>query len=177
LVFIGTTFDLWRSIAGSGVIMRMTVAEKLRELVATETSSAPSVVGRTGASAQIAPLLPTVRQLHNDGHTWDSIARGLSQLLDLYQINRRTTQAERLTGRRLSALISALDAKQKKRDRKTAARTQRQDLVRPIEKQFSLSRDFAVNDMTSHTRSIVSQETLRRDAYAELQTMMRKDPS
>ena len=152
----------------------MTDAQKLRRLIQIATESAKAVAGRTGGTAQIESLLPEIWACRAEHHTWEAIAHGLTAL-GLFQVNRKTGQSEPLTGRRLSALVTAINAKEKRRAARNVARRRRPDLVRPIQARLVLSPDLGHDKVVTEERRTVTEQDIRASALQDLQTMMRKD--
>lgn len=151
----------------------MTDANKLRSLIQIAKGSAKAIAGRTGATAQIEPLLPEIWKCRAEHYTWEAIARGLSAL-GLCQVNRKTGQSEPLTGRRLSALITAIHAKEMRRAARNAARRGRADLVTPVQTRLGLSPDLGHGKVATEERRTVTEQDIRAAALNDLQAMMRK---
>jgi hypothetical protein len=152
----------------------MTDIKKLRNLIHVATKSAKPIAARTGATARIEPMLPDIRELRAENYTWETIAEGLTAL-GLYQVNRETGQSEPLTGRRLSALITAIDKKAARHAARNTARSRRKDLLPPLQTGLRLSPDLVNDKVATVTRRTATEQDIRVSALKDLQAMMRRD--
>ena len=79
---------------------------------------------RTGATAVIEPILPIIRELRARKHSWATIAAALAKQ-GVVQGNDR----EPITGRRLTALISAINKRVRRQEERSTGRAKRRDLA------------------------------------------------
>ena len=125
---------------------------------------------RTGATAIIEPVLPLIRDLRTQKHRWEAIAAALARQGVVQGVDRKPISARRLT-----ALIAAIDKRERRRAERQRGRGLRQDLAQHHEptSRLKLSGDLA-NVMPSPKASDVSEERIRREALEGLQTLLKK---
>jgi hypothetical protein len=125
---------------------------------------------RTGATAIIEPVLPLIRDLRKQKHSWKVIASALGRQGVVQGVDRKP-----ITPRRLTALIAAVEKRERRHTESQRGRGLRQDLAqqRKPTSRLTLSDDLA--DMVpSTTASDVSEERIRREALEGLQTLLKK---
>jgi hypothetical protein len=127
---------------------------------------------RTGATAVIEPLLPIIRELRALNHSWAAIATALAKQ-DVVQGNDR----EPITGRRLTALICAINKRLRRQEERFAGRAKRRDLV-PLPKQthpLTLSTDLSA-PAAAATVVAASEEDFRREEFEDrVQSLLQED--
>ena len=125
---------------------------------------------RTGATAIIEPVLPLIRDLRRQKHGWVAIAAALGRQGVVQGVVRKPISARRLT-----ALIAAIDKRERRHTERQRGRGLRQDIAqhRKPTSRLTLSDDLA--DMVpSATASHDSEERIRREALESLQTLLKK---
>jgi hypothetical protein len=98
---------------------------------------------RTGATALIEPVLPKIHELRVQKQSWAAIAAALAKQ-GVVQGNDR----EAITGRRLTALISAINKRVRRREARLSGRSKRRDLA-PLpasSHSLTLSTDLQLSD-------------------------------
>jgi hypothetical protein len=127
---------------------------------------------RTGATAVIEPILPIIRELRARKHSWAAIAAALAKQ-GVVQGNDR----EPITGRRLTALICAINKRVRRQEERSVGRAKRRDLA-PLPQQkhtLVLSADLksppaAANIVTT------SEEDFRREEFDDrVRSLLQKD--
>ncbi len=78
----------------------------------------------TGATAIIGPILPLIRELRAQRFSWAAIASALAKQGVVQGADRRP-----ITARRLTALISAINKRERRREARLSGRAKRRDLV------------------------------------------------
>lgn len=133
-----------------------------------------SSIGRetTGTSKAVRESLPTIHQLRRDGVSWAVIAQALAEQ-GVVQGKDRIP----LTTGRLTALVSQIEAQQRKKALKFGARDRGDTIERAAEpvKRLTLSPDLAVSTETSEISPLSTEDDLRRAAFEKLQTVLKKD--
>jgi hypothetical protein len=128
----------------------------------------------TGATAIIEPVLPLIRDLRKQKHSWSAIAAALARQGVVQGEDRQP-----ITARRLTALISAIDKRERRHAKRSESRFKRQDLA-PLPTQshtLALSADL---NLTNVAADIVtdSEETIRRQEFEDrVRSLMKKDPT
>ena len=128
---------------------------------------------RTGATAIIEPILTLILELRAQKHSWAAIAAALSKQGVVQGVDR-----EPITGRRLTALISAINKRVQLREDRSAGRARRRDLA-PLQANshgLSLSTDLQRTDITTAIVSD-SEETIRHQEFENrVRSLLKKDP-
>jgi|GraSoi2013_100cm_1033763.scaffolds.fasta_scaffold138166_1 hypothetical protein len=130
------------------------------------------VLRRTGATAIIEPILPLIREFRTKKYSWAAIAAGLAA-------QGVTQGADRnpITARRLTALISAINKRERRRDARLAGRAKRRDLA-PLQAKshtLSLSTDLQRTDVATAIASD-SEETIRHQEFEDrVRSLLRED--
>ena len=128
---------------------------------------------RTGATAIIEPILPLIRELRARKHSWAAIAAALAKQGVVQGVDR-----EPITGRRLTALISAINKRVQGCENRSAGRARRRDLA-PLQGNshtLSLSTDLQRTDITTAIVSN-SEETIRHQEFEDrVRSLLKKDP-
>jgi hypothetical protein len=128
---------------------------------------------RTGATALIEPVLPKIHELRVQKQSWAAIATALAKQ-GVVQGNDR----EAITGRRLTALISAINKRVRRPEERSARRAKRRDLV-PVPQQahtLSLSADLNVPAVAAATVT-ASEEDFRREDFEDCVRSLLKEDS
>ena len=127
---------------------------------------------RTGATAVIEPVLPLIQELRARKQSWAAIATALAKQ-DVVQGNDRKP----ITGRRLTALICAINKRVRRQAEKSAGRAKRRDLV-PLPQQthtLSLSADLSAPAVAA-TIVTASEEDFRREEFDDrVRSLLQKD--
>jgi len=127
---------------------------------------------RTGATALIEPALPLIQELRARKKSWAAIATALAKQ-DVVQGNDRKP----ITGRRLTALICAINKRVRRQAEKSAGRAKRRDLV-PLPQQthtLSLSADLSAPAVAA-TIVTASEEDFRREEFDDrVRSLLQKD--
>jgi hypothetical protein len=127
---------------------------------------------RTGATAVIEPLLPIIRELRARKHSWAAIAAALAKQ-GVVQGNDR----EPITGRRLTALISAINKRLRRQEERLAGRAKRRDLA-PVPQQthtLALSADLK-SPAAAATIVATSEEDFRRQEFDDrVRSLLQED--
>src|ERR1035437_4621031 len=89
---------------------------------------------RTGATALIEPVLPKIYELRAQKHSWAAIAAAFAK-----QGVIQGDDGEAITGRRLTALISAINKRLRRQEERLAQRAKRRDIA-ALTKQMNASR-------------------------------------
>ncbi|MBW5435353.1 hypothetical protein FXB41_11350 [Bradyrhizobium canariense] len=126
----------------------------------------------TGATKVIREALPAIRQLREDGVSWPAIAEALAAQ-GVVQGKDRIP----LTAKRLTALISQIEARGRRKAAKKANRDRGDTAMRPAEpfKRLTLSPDLASSAEASNVPLPSTEDDLRRAAFEKLQTVLKKE--
>ncbi|RQH06876.1 hypothetical protein [Bradyrhizobium sp. RP6] len=125
--------------------------------------------GRTGATDMISAALPAIKELREQGIAWSVIAAALAAQGAVQGIDRQP-----LTGRRLCALISAINKREERRERKRRSRYARRDLVpRARERAVTITPELQ-NEICRRTSAGFSEVDLRKEAFAELKSLLKE---
>jgi hypothetical protein len=124
----------------------------------------------TGATAIIEPVLPLIRDLRRQKRGWKAIASALASQGVVQGVDRKP-----ITPRRLTALIAAIDKRERRHTQRQRGRGLRQDLAQLSAdgSRLPLSDDLA-NVVPPPTASDDSEERIRREALEGLQTLLKK---
>lgn len=150
-------------------------SKKLRQdAVRLQKARGTSPVGREtiGTSRSVREALPIIHQLRKDGVSWAAIAQALAQQ-GVVQGKDRIP----LTTGRLTALVSQIEAQERKRALNAGARARGDTVERSAEpvKRLTLSPDLAASTETSEISSLSTEDDLRRAAFEKLQTVLKKE--
>lgn len=128
---------------------------------------------RTGATAIIEPILTLIRELRVQKHSWAAIAAALAKQGVVQGVDR-----EPISARRLTALISAIDRRERRREARLAGRARRRDLA-PLpgnSHALALSTDLERTDIATAIASD-SEETIRHQEFEDrVRLLLREDP-
>jgi hypothetical protein len=131
------------------------------------------VLRRTGATAVIEPILPLIRELRTQKHSWAAIAAALSAQGVVQGTDRKSISARRLT-----ALISAINKRVRRQQERSAERTKRRDLA-PLQANphaLALSTDLQRTNIATAIASD-SEETIRHQEFEDrVRSLLKKDP-
>ena len=128
----------------------------------------------TGATAIIEPVLPLIRDLRKQKHSWSAIAAALAR-----QGVVQGSDRQQITARRLTALIAAIEKRVRRQAERQRGRGLRPDLAQsPTQPHtLTLSADLKPTS-TAVDRVTDSEETIRRREFEDrVRSLMRKDPS
>jgi hypothetical protein len=148
----------------------------LRDAKKAQTTRPATTVGRetTGVTRAVRAALPTLRKLREAGVTWAAIAHAMSE-----QGVRQKGDVP-LTASRLTAIVSQIEAQQRRRDGIAAAR-HRPDLasVEPAADPVALDRPRPTHEpkrdpVPADPPPHPSAEALRRAGLAELNRILKK---
>lgn len=121
-------------------------------------------LGRTGATQIITAVLPAIQQLREQGVEWDVIAAALAEQGAVQGADRKP-----LTGRRLCALMSAINRREARRARRARVRL---DVVpRRDAAGITIAPELAVKSRRLATT--FSESELRAEAFANLQSLLK----
>jgi hypothetical protein len=126
----------------------------------------------TGATAIIEPVLPLIRDLRKQKHSWSAIAAALARQGVVQGADRQPITAHRLT-----ALISAIDKRERRHAKRSESRFRRQDLT-PSQTQshtLALSADLKPTSAAADTHSDSEETIRRRDFLERVQPLMKED--
>jgi hypothetical protein len=125
---------------------------------------------RTGATAVIEHVLPCIKELRAQKHSWAAIAAALAKQGVFQGADRKP-----IAGRRLTALISAINKRLKRQEERLAGRTKRRDIAPGQTHTLTLSRDIQ-SPTATQTIIATSEEDLRRQEFeARVRSLMKKD--
>ena len=127
---------------------------------------------RTGATALIEPILPKIHELRAQKHSWAAIAAALAK-----QGVIQGDDGEAITGRRLTALISAINKRVRRQEERLAGRAKRRDLA-PLPQQthtLALSADLK-SPAAAATIVATSEEDFRREEFEDrVRSLLQED--
>jgi hypothetical protein len=128
---------------------------------------------RTGATALIEPILTSILELRAQKHSWAAIAAALAEQGVVQGVDR-----EPVTGRRLTALISAINKRVRRQEARLSGRAKRRDLA-PLPANshgLALSTDLQRTD-GAITIASDSEETIRQQEFEDrVRSLLKKDP-
>ena len=127
----------------------------------------------TGATAIIEPVLPLLRDLRKQKHSWSAIAAALARQGVVQGSDRQP-----ITARRLTALIAAIDKRVRRQAERQHGRGLRPDLAPSQTRShtLALSADLKPTSVAAET-VMDSEETIRRREFEGLDSIFKKDPS
>ncbi|WP_299813136.1 hypothetical protein [Tardiphaga sp.] len=117
----------------------------------------------TGATAIIEPILPLIREFRIQKFSWAAIASALAK-----QGVVQGGDCQPITARRLTALISAIEKREQRREARLSVRAKRRDLA-PIPANphtFTLSADLRRTEATAVTTTD-SEASIRRQEFED----------
>jgi hypothetical protein len=127
----------------------------------------------TGATAIIEPVLPLIRELRAQKFSWAAIASALAAQGVVQGSDRQP-----ITARRLTALISAIDKRERRREARLSARSKRRDLA-PLPASphsLALSTDLQRTDSVADIAT-ESEEMIRHQEFEDrVRSLLREDP-
>jgi hypothetical protein len=140
-----------------------------------QSALAASGCGRrgTGATAIIEPILPLIRDLRKQNHSWAAIATALARQGVVQGANRQP-----ITARRLTALISAIDKREGRRAEHLIGRFRRQDLAL-VQAKFhtlALSTDLIPSQVVADVVTDGEEQIRRREFEDRVRSLLKKDP-
>src|SRR5450759_1287888 len=126
----------------------------------------------TGATAIIEPVLPLIRDLRKQKHSWAAIAAALARQGVVQGVDRQP-----ITPRRLTALISAINKRELRRAEYLAGRFRRQDLspVQARSHRLALSTDLVPTNVAANVVADSEEQIRRREFEDRVRSLMKKD--
>lgn len=126
----------------------------------------------TGATALIEPVLPLIRELRAQKHGWAAIAGALAK-----QGVAQGADRQPITARRLTALIAAIDKRERRKQGRLAARTMRRDLApAPRSHALVLSADLNVAGRGAEVVTATEEDIRRQEFEDRVRSLLREDP-
>lgn len=131
----------------------------------------------TGATALIEPVLPLIRELRAQKHGWAAIAGALAK-----QGVAQGADRQPITARRLTALIAAIDKRERRKQSQLAARIARRDLAPASAQSPALSHAMVLSadlNVESRAPEIITstEEDIRRQEFEDrVRSLLLKDP-
>jgi hypothetical protein len=128
----------------------------------------------TGATAIIEPVLPLIRDLRKQKHSWSAIATALARQGVVQGSDRQP-----ITARRLTALIAAIEKRVRRQAERQRGLSLRQDLA-PSQTQshaLALSTDLRPTSVAANVVSDSEEQIRRREFEDRVRSLMKKDPS
>jgi hypothetical protein len=127
----------------------------------------------TGATAIIEPVLPLIRELRAQKFSWAAIASALAAQAVVQGGDRRP-----ITARRLTALISAINKRERRREARLSGRSKRRDLA-PLPASshtLALSADLRRTNATAVTTTD-GEATIRHQEFEDrVRSLLKADP-
>jgi hypothetical protein len=159
-------------------VAKMQINAKRLTQDCSNAQSALAASGReyrgTGATAIIEPVLPLIRDLREQKHSWAAIAAALAKQGVVQGADRQPITARRLTG-----LISAIEKRERRHVKRSESRFRRPDLA-PLQTQshtLALSGDLKPASVAAAAVTD-SEETIRRREFEDrVRSLMKKDPT
>ncbi|UPT88228.1 hypothetical protein HAP41_0000003530 [Bradyrhizobium barranii subsp. apii] len=148
-------------------------SKKLRhDALRLQKARGTSSVGRetTGTSKAVREALPTIHQLRKDGVSWAMIAQALAEQ-GVVQGKDRIP----LTTHRLTALVTQIEAQQRKKALKVGPRDRGDTVEHPAVQRLTFSPDLVSPAETPNAPRLATEEDLRRAALEKLQTVLKKE--
>jgi hypothetical protein len=128
---------------------------------------------RTGATAIIEHILPCIEQLRTQKHSWAAIAAALAKQGVVQGANR-----DPISGRRLTALISAINKRERRREARLLGRAKRRDLA-PLPQSshtLALSADLNRTNATTTVIAADSEATIRHQEFEDrIRSLLKAD--
>lgn len=159
-------------------VAKMQINAKRLTKDCSHAQSALAVSGRehrrTGATAIIEPVLPLICDLRKQKHSWSAIAAALARQGVVQGSDRQP-----ITARRLTALISAIDKRERRHAKRSEGRFRRPDLAPSQTRShtLALSADLKPANVTANAVTD-SEETIRRREFEDrVQSLLKRDPS
>ena len=129
----------------------------------------------TGATALIESILPLIRELRGRKFSWAAIAFALAAQGVVQGADRRP-----ITARRLTALISAINKRERRREARLSSRAKRRDLapMPPSSHTLALSADLHRPKDTTTVTATDSEATIRHQEFDDrVRSLLRVDPT
>lgn len=155
--------------------MRVDAKRLLEDCTVAQTNrGASSCTHRnTGATAIIEPVLPLIRELRLQKFSWAAIASALAKQGVVQGSDRRP-----ITARRLTALISAINKREQRREARMSGRAKRRDLAPPpaSSQTLALSADLKRTIATA-VAATDSEAALRHQEFEDrVRSLLKDDP-
>lgn len=152
---------------------KLDLARLSRDLACLRRARPPAVGpnGRstTGAMAIVRDNLAKLESLHAAGASWVEIAATLAAQ------NVRHGSGAALTGRQLTGLIASVRRQQRRREAKVAQRATRPDLPNTGGPRLTLAADLAAPRSAPVLSALPTEDDLRRQQLASLDSLLKKD--
>ena len=129
----------------------------------------------TGATAIIEPILPLIREFRGRKFSWAAIASALSKQGVVQGGDRRP-----ITARRLTALISAIEKRERCREARLLGRAKRRDIVLlPADSPtLALSADLNRTKSITTVTATDSEATIRHQEFEDrVRSLLKTDPT
>jgi hypothetical protein len=128
----------------------------------------------TGATAIIEPVLALIRELRAQKFSWAAIAFALAKQGVVQGSDRRP-----ITARRLTALISAITNRERRREARLSGRAKRRDLA-PLPASshtLALSTDLHRTNATTAVTATDSEASIRHQEFEDrVRSLLKTDP-
>lgn len=128
----------------------------------------------TGATAIIEPVLPVIRDLRKQKHSWSAIAAALAK-----QGVVQGSDRQQITARRLTALIAAIEKRVRRQAERQRGRGLRQDLAPSPTQPHTLTLSADLKPTSTAVDTVTDcEETIRRREFEDrVRSLLKKDPS
>ena len=129
----------------------------------------------TGATAIIEPVLPLIREQRAQKFSWAAIASALAAQGVVQGGDRGP-----ITARRLTALISAIEKRERRREARLSGRAKRRDLAPPSasSQALALSADLNRANTTTAVTTTDSEATIRHQEFEDrVRSLLKADSS
>jgi hypothetical protein len=129
---------------------------------------------RTGATAIIEPILTLIRELRAQKFSWAAIASALAAQDVVQGSDRRP-----ITARRLTALISAINKRERRREARLSGRAKRRDLAPLPASSHSLALSVDLNRTNATAATATDSEaSIRHQEFEDrVRTLLKQDPA
>jgi hypothetical protein len=128
----------------------------------------------TGATALIESILPLIRELHGRKFSWAAIAFALAAQGVVQGADRRP-----ITARRLTALVSAINKRERRREARLSSRAKRRDLAPFPASSHALALSADLNRANGATAvpAADSETSIRHQEFEDrIRSLLKQDP-
>jgi hypothetical protein len=127
---------------------------------------------RTGATALIEPVLPKIYELRAQKHSWAAIAAAFAK-----QGVIQGDDGEAITGRRLTALISAINKRLRRQEERLAQRAKRRDIAALPKQMHTLTLSADLKSPAAAANIVTaSEEAFRREEFDDrVRSLLQED--
>ena len=128
----------------------------------------------TGATTIIESVLPLIRNLRKQKHSWSAIAAALARQGVVQGGDRQP-----ITARRLTALIAAIEKRVRRQAERQHGRGLRRDIAPSQTRShtLALSADFKPANLTADAATDSEEQIRRREFEDRVQSLLKRDPS